>query len=534
MLRRVTMVVAALSALMPVCGAGPAWLNPENLPPQLKHPLKLLATTAMSGEGKDYYSLKPGATATIDTIAGPAIIFRVWSTSSDTKMASLDMIVDGKKEVLYEQGKLPPTVMQPDPLRGMDMQAYWSYIPIFVKKQAVFQARSFEKNVTEPMKFYLQAGYRQVPAAELAQAGKLDLKRVREQLGQAYALEPNYWGTFGDWAKTAVTAQLSIGKPWAVPVTGPALVHSLKLQIPDGTSGAQLQTTRLVVTCDGVRTIDAPLGVLFNLSHRQPAAPIASTAIGTPVEGNTLILAFPMPVAQSLTVSLERFGRGGLESVEATIAHEPLKSAPKYRLCAQYFSQISVAKQPMTLLNVTGEGIFVGTNLSVNGLEQHKTFAFLEGNEQIYIDGDTRPTIEGTGTEDYFNNAWYFEAGEKTHLFHGVTFKQDRNPPTVDCYRYLISDCVPFQKSLRFDLQHGSRNGAPNVLFEGVMFWYQTPPVNVAEPVAAKIPPDLLPPGMEPPGRRSLLIPAAGFVVALVVVGLLAWWALKKRKSARP
>lgn len=527
-LRRRIVAPIMLLALSTAWAGESSWLNPDNLPPQLQHPLKLLATTALSGEGKDFYSLKPGATATIGTITGPAIIFRIWSTTSNTKMASLDMIVDGKKETLYERGELPPTVMRPDPLRSMDMQAYCSYNPIFVKKQAVFQARSFEQGVTEPMKFYLQAGYRSMSAAELAQAETLDLAQVRVWLGRLQA--PGYTGTTDTGAQT-LSGEIRRGAPWQPTIQGPALITNLQLQ-PVGDSGAagptpaQLQTTRLVITCDGNRTLDVPLGLLFGVGHK--LSDYQSAGLST--QGQTLSLRFPMPVASNMTIGLDRFGRKGIAALAAQATVLPLKQAPKYRFCAQYFSQISVQDQPMTLLNVTGEGLFVGTSLSVNGL-QRKTFAFLEGNEQIYIDGDSKPTIEGTGAEDYFNNAWYFEAGEKTHLFHGVTFKQDKEPPIVDCYRQLISDCIPFRQSLRFDLQHGSRNKAPDVLYEGVMFWYQTPPVSVAEPVAVRIPKELLPEGMQRPGGLPLLMTILGFIVALAFVGLLAWGWLYRRRS---
>lgn len=518
------LLVALLLCLCQAVGQAEdlSWLNPEKLPPQLKHPLKLLATTRMSGEGQDYYSLKPGATATIGTVTGPAILFRVWSTSSEMKSTSLEMIVDGKKETLYAKGALPASAAKDDPLRTMDGQAYWSYIPVFVKKQAVFKAQSFAKAATEPMKFYLQVGYRQVPAAELAEAARLNLKEVRQQAEM--------------WTRTAAAAgaarevlgSMQSGQPWQPQLAGPCLVTALQI-LRQGQNGApaptpeQLQATRLVVQCDGVRTIDVPLASLISVRHK--ATPHYSA--GSSTDGSWLNLQFPLPIASSLSVGLEPFGSGGITSADARLLVLPLKAASKYRLCAQYFSQLSVQDQPMTLLNVTGEGIFVGTNLSVNGLER-KTFAFLEGNEQIYIDGDTKPTIEGTGTEDYFNNAWYFASGEKTHLFSGVTFKQDREPPMVDCYRYMISDCIPFAKSFRFDLQHGSRNKAPNVLYEGVMFWYQASPTNVAEPVAAKAPAESGGPA-QPERRQGGMPMVIGFVIALVVVGLVAWRVLRRK-----
>lgn len=532
-LARLVCVLSLAASGTVALAAGPGWFNPEQLPPQLQHPLKLLATTAISGPGQDYFSLKPGQTATIGTVTGPAIIFRVWSTSSDTKLSALDMIVDGKKESVVAKGALPAGVTN-EPLRALDKQAYWSYLPVLVKKQAVFQARSFAAAGNAPMKFYLQVGYRQVPAGELAEAQALDVEGL-----SAWAKRMVQPGGADSADAKQMTGDVNQGQPWQPAFTGPALVTDLMLQ-PVATGGAQptpeqYRATRLVITCDGAKTIDAPLGLLLGVGHKLNTVGSAGTA----VVGTTMLhLRFPMPVGQSLTIGLDKCGSQPLERMTAAVTVVPLKTAPKYRLCAQAFSQYSVTDQPMTLLNVTGEGIFVGTNLSVDGKDR-KTFAFLEGNEQFYIDGDTKPSVEGTGTEDYFNNAWYFEAGEKANLFSGVTFMQPKDSPSgaaapqVDCYRYLISDCLPFKQSFRFDLQHGSRNKAPDVLYEGVNFWYQSSPANVAEPTAAKAPSGTQagPQADEGMPGGGLPIPLIGFVVALLVVGAVAWWLVRQRKA---
>ena len=41
---------------------------------------------------------------------------------------------------------------------------------------------------------------------------------------------------------------------------------------------------------------------------------------------------------------------------------------------------------------------------------------FGEGDEKIYIDGETRPSIWGTGTEDYFLSAWGLKKTEHSVL----------------------------------------------------------------------------------------------------------------------
>ena len=61
-------------------------------------------------------------------------------------------------------------------------------------------------------------------------------------------------------------------------------------------------------------------------------------------------------------------------------------------------------------MEATGRGHFVGVTHAV---EQNQNDWFGEGDDMIFIDGDQLPTINGTGTEDYYNGAW---AVSYTHL----------------------------------------------------------------------------------------------------------------------
>jgi hypothetical protein len=154
-------------------------------------------------------------------------------------------------------------------------------------------------------------------------------------------------------------------------------------------------------------------------------------------------------------------------------------------LCAEYRSFISKRDEPVRLADIHGEGAYVGCTFAADGLA-HRSFSFLEGNEQIYVDGAPKPTWEGTGTEDFFNAAWYFSAGAAARAFHGCTALQKGPPPRVSAYRWLVPDRIGFAKSFRFDLQHGSRNSSPDTLYKCVNVWYAKPPCKVAEPVEVK------------------------------------------------
>ena len=60
-------------------------------------------------------------------------------------------------------------------------------------------------------------------------------------------------------------------------------------------------------------------------------------------------------------------------------------------------------KKVYTFLDVKGRGFYVGTVLSV---VQPEAGWFGEGDERFYVDGEKEPSIIGTGSEDYFNDAW--------------------------------------------------------------------------------------------------------------------------------
>ena len=72
--------------------------------------------------------------------------------------------------------------------------------------------------------------------------------------------------------------------------------------------------------------------------------------------------------------------------------------------CAQY-NQAFPEKlgRDYIIADVQGQGHYVGTVMSVRS---RSPFWFGEGDARFYIDGETKPSIQGTGTEDYFLMYW--------------------------------------------------------------------------------------------------------------------------------
>jgi hypothetical protein len=447
--------------------------------------IKLAATTAMAGAGKDYRLLGAGQEATVVTIEGPAVIHRIWSTSSITDKTRLTLRLDGKEQVLWAAAKLPEG-QSADALRAMDGQAYWSYIPLKVRQKAEFIAKDLRGKsggeVTEEdgNKFYLQVGYTNGDAG-LADADTL--AAVRSNLADWLTKPADAGGANirGPQQPPKVeTLKLEVGKPIKL-TDGPNWVLETMIFDTGSATLDQLATTRLVMKTDGSpdACVYVPLPYLFGAYWELKDYAGAFTAI----QGGKLIFRFPIPEGSGLEISLQAFGKGqAVREVALTVVRGFWNDPPPYRLCAEYRSFISKRDEPLRLADIQGEGVYVGCTFAADGLA-HRSFSFLEGNEQIYVDGAQQPTWEGTGAEDFFNAAWYFSAGASARAFHGCTALQPGPPPRVSAYRWLVPDRIGFSKSFRLDMQHGSRNSSPDTLYKCVNVWYAKPPCKVAEPV---------------------------------------------------
>ena len=78
---------------------------------------------------------------------------------------------------------------------------------------------------------------------------------------------------------------------------------------------------------------------------------------------------------------------------------------------------------------------------------------FLEGDEAIYVDNEKEwpSRFVGTGTEDYFNGSYYWNAVDEKDMdkpFGGLLFRDD-NLRRVCAYRWHITDFIPFQQRVR-------------------------------------------------------------------------------------
>ncbi|MES2460748.1 MAG: glycoside hydrolase family 172 protein, partial [Armatimonadota bacterium] len=198
---------------------------------------------------------------------------------------------------------------------------------------------------------------------------------------------------------------------------------------------------------------------------------------------------WPMPFHKSARITIENRSKVRIDSFYYNLEVETHKQLPKDSLYfhAQFRrSRPTEQGKPYILLETTGKGQYVGTLLSMQPM-RGRGLGYLEGDEQVTVDGEASPSILGTGTEDYFSSGWYYDTGVYSAPYHGVTIK-DVEKGRISTYRWHIEDVIPFEKSLRFAIEHGPVNDIPGD-YSSVAFYYQTHP----HPPFPPLPVDLLP-----------------------------------------
>ena len=265
---------------------------------------------------------------------------------------------------------------------------------------------------------------------------------------------------------------------------GPGVVTHIWLTIA-ANEYAWPRLVRLRVYYDGnpEPSVDAPVGDYFAVGHGFERW-VKSEMVRATSDGRARNGYWPMPFAKSCRITLTNEGRRRLDHVYYHVDWSKVPALPPDTLYfhARYKQELpaQAEKKVYTFLDVKGRGFYAGTVLSV---VQPEAGWFGEGDERIYVDGEKEPSIIGTGSEDYFNDAWGLHVVDGP--YYGVTVADGTGLGSrMTGYRWHIKDPIPFKKSFRFDMEHlgwtfnndGSLKspfGTRDDLYSSVAFWYQ-------------------------------------------------------------
>jgi hypothetical protein len=265
---------------------------------------------------------------------------------------------------------------------------------------------------------------------------------------------------------------------------GPGTVTHLWITIADNEYGWP-RLLRLRVYYDGRETpsVDAPVGDFFAVGHGLERG-VKSLMVRDSSAGRARNSYWPMPFRKSCRITITNEGRRRVANLYYHVDWEKQPSLPEHTpyFHARYRQALPAPAdgKPYEFLSVAGKGHYVGTVLSVI---QAEAGWFGEGDDFFWVDGEKRPSIEGTGSEDYFNDAWGLHVDDGP--YYGVTVADGTGLGSrMTAYRWHLVDQIPFAKSLRFEIEHKgwtfNADGAVKSAFgervdlmSSVAFWYQ-------------------------------------------------------------
>ena len=260
---------------------------------------------------------------------------------------------------------------------------------------------------------------------------------------------------------------------------GPGYINHLWFTSHAGGMG-ELNALTLRIYWDGREApgVEAPLGDFFAVG--QCTQVVESVPVQVSPTGS-LTCYWRMPFARSarVTVTNDNPERGyGLYWQADWVELPALPDGVGY-FHARYRQEYpAVMGRDYLIADIAGTGQYVGTVMSVTNAQDGW---FGEGDDFFYVDGEEVPSLQGTGSEDYFNDAWAMRP-RTSHWFGQPHWQGWRDGDGGVMYRWHVPDPVRFAESLKVTMEH--KGNAPLSedawyverpdFFSSVAFWYQT------------------------------------------------------------
>jgi hypothetical protein len=271
-------------------------------------------------------------------------------------------------------------------------------------------------------------------------------------------------------------------------VTGAGVITHLWFTI-NSPDPMHLKNLVLRAWWDGEKTpsIEVPIGDFFGLGLGEYFTYQSALVAVAPMKA--LNAYFKMPFSSAARLTLSNEGPIRTDSLYFAIDYVTLRKLPANlgRFHAQYRQAAPCVATPSAIngknlngahnyvfLEAAGKGHFVGVTQAV---VQNKDGWFGEGDDMMFIDGDPLPTINGTGTEDYYNGAWDFYGQPFGFQHNGAPYMvtPEKLGGRYCLYRWHTESPIAFEKSIRVTIEHGADNDRSDDFYSAA-FWYQTEP----------------------------------------------------------
>ena len=255
---------------------------------------------------------------------------------------------------------------------------------------------------------------------------------------------------------------------------GPGAIHHIWVTIAAEPFYGRKLVLRMYWDGETRPSVEVPVGDFFGVGHGLNRN-LQSLPINNSSEGRARNAYWTMPFARSALITVTNEGQQEVPAFYYYIDYRQMAGLPEGTptFHAQYRQEFPPAPgRNYLILEARGRGHYVGCNLSVL---QKSLGWWGEGDDMIFVDGEAAPSLHGTGSEDYFSDAWGMREGHG--LFYGCPLQEEdfQAGSKASVYRFHIPDPIPFRKSIRVTIEHGHANDRAD-LVSSAAYWYQAEP----------------------------------------------------------
>ena len=305
-------------------------------------------------------------------------------------------------------------------------------------------------------------------------------KNARD-LGQGWKVSPYVWVDPGKTFTLAeITGQGAVQHIWLTP-TGNWRFSILRMYWDDETTPS----------------VEVPLGDFFGMGWGEYAHLNSLAVCVNP--GSAFNSYWTMPFRKKCKITLENIDKEKVRifyQVDYTLTDVP-EDAAYFHAQFRRTNPVNYKDVYTIVDNIKGKGHFVGTYMAWG---VHNNGWWGEGEIKFFMDGDKEfPTINGTGTEDYFCGSYDFDTNKKNEAGVDVSAYTEFSTPysglhqvirgdghynvmqRFGMYRWHITDPIRFEQDLRITIQdlgwrHDGTYLPQQSDISSVAFWYQTEP----------------------------------------------------------
>ncbi len=435
------------------------------------HFVRIDENPAVAG-GKEYVLLD---------VAGPGAVVRLWSSNPPA----------GSVLRVYVDGAATPSLEVPfqdytngrwkvvEPLSSAKSGGFNSYVPLPYAKQI--------KVTCDKDGYAYQVNYRTYAAGtEVKSFSASDVDGAKSIIDevQASLIDPRAPFMNPTDPVTKEKFELAGGASRTLELPpGPGAVRyiAMGITIPDGSpSKRALAYQNIVIQAefDGNKTVWAPLAAFFGggVGHTK-----YDDWYRTMHPGSFLHSRFVMPYKSLGKLTLINTGKVSQTCV-MNIVTKPLS---KWEEGTMYFhaawkhehpikTKAGVGTKDYNVVEITGKGVFLADNLCVmNPVGEW----WGEGDEKIYVDGESFPSHFGTGTDAYYGLGPRSNSPFE-HPFHVLVRSDGKDLGNNWGYSALTRsrslDVIPFTKSFKFDMEV-LHTAECDIAFGSTVYFYAEP-----------------------------------------------------------